>query len=759
MIGLMSNLATKAFNPSPRRADTGIFRWRMLKDVVARHLVAVGGISVIIFITLIFVYLAYVVLPLFFSAEVLPTNRFPLTQAQDPVIHIALEEQTEVAGVFRRSGRVEFLDARSGELRHEQTVVGPKQQVVSFSTGDPTVGLVAYGLNDGSAVIIAPRYSSEFRDQQRTIVPSIRFPTELKRTIVDTSGHPLIAVAAQSNEKHTTVVGATDDNRMLMVHGERVESFLEENSELKFTLYGLPAIDHAVDFMLMDKTQENIFVVSRQGLLTHINIRTKADVRVVETLPVTGPGTEVTVVRFLAGDVSLLVGDSAGNVSQWSIVRQGDDTMRLNKLREFKPSQSPITALAPEFNRKGFLAADQEGKIGVFYTTAQRTLAWESFAAGRIDQLAIAPRGNAALYLNPDGHLTFLKINNPHPEVSFSSLWRKVWYENYSDPAYIWQSSAANDDFEPKFSLVPLAVGTLKGAFYAMLVAVPLALFGAIYTAQFMAPRMRTLVKPGIEIMAALPTVILGFLAGLWLAPYIEAHLPGVLITAVTLPLVLLVCAWVWPRLPAGFRLLIPDGWEAALLLPVVALTCWASMAVSPLVEMALFDGEIRIWISQELGIPFDQRNAIVVGVAMGFAVIPTIFSIAEDAVFGVPKNLIQGSLALGATAWQTVTRVVILTASPGIFSAVMIGFGRAVGETMIVLMATGNTPVMSFNPFEGLRTMSANIAVELPESEVNSTHFRILFLAGLVLFMFTFAVNTVAEVVRQRLRRKYGSL
>ena len=143
----------------------------------------------------------------------------------------------------------------------------------------------------------------------------------------------------------------------------------------------------------------------------------------------------------------------------------------------------------------------------------------------------------------------------------------------------------------------------------------------------------------------------------------------------------------------------------------------------------------------------------------MGFAVIPTIFSIAEDAVFSVPKQLSQGSLALGATPWQTLVRVVLPTASPGMFSAVMIGMGRAVGETMIVLMATGNTPIMDMSIFQGMRTLSANIAVEMPESEVGSTHFRLLFLSGLVLFLFTFFFNTLAEVVRQRLRRKYSTL
>jgi phosphate transport system permease protein len=143
----------------------------------------------------------------------------------------------------------------------------------------------------------------------------------------------------------------------------------------------------------------------------------------------------------------------------------------------------------------------------------------------------------------------------------------------------------------------------------------------------------------------------------------------------------------------------------------------------------------------------------------MGFAVIPTIFTIAEDALAGVPRSLASGSLALGATPWQTMVYVLLPTASPGIFSALMIGFGRAVGETMIVLMATGNTPIMDWNLFEGMRTLAANIAVELPESELDSTHYRILFLAALVLFVFTFAVNTVADLVRQRLRERYGSL
>ena len=269
---------------------------------------------------------------------------------------------------------------------------------------------------------------------------------------------------------------------------------------------------------------------------------------------------------------------------------------------------------------------------------------------------------------------------------------------------------------------------------------------------------MRRVVKPTIEIMAALPTVILGFLAGLWLAPLVEDHLPGIASLLVLFPAGMLLVAWIWSRLPGGLRNRL-EGWESLLLLPVVVLLGWLAMAESGPLEAWLFNGNIQGWLSEELGMHYDQRNALIVGIAMGFAVIPTIFSIAEDAIFSVPKHLLQGSLALGATRWQTLVGVVLPTASPAIFSALMMGFGRAVGETMIVLMATGNTPVMDLSLFEGMRTLSANIAVEMPETEVNSTHYRVLFLAALVLFLLTFVFNTAAEFVRQRLREKYSSL
>jgi phosphate transport system permease protein len=149
------------------------------------------------------------------------------------------------------------------------------------------------------------------------------------------------------------------------------------------------------------------------------------------------------------------------------------------------------------------------------------------------------------------------------------------------------------------------------------------------------------------------------------------------------------------------------------------------------------------------------QRNTLVVGFAMGFAVIPIIYTLAEDALNAVPEHLRAASLSCGATPWQTAIYVIVPTALSGVFSAMMIGMGRAVGETMIVVMATGNTPIMDWNLFNGLRALSANIAVELPEAVKGGTLYRVLFLAGLILFGMTFVINTVAELVRQRFRKR----
>ena len=454
------------------------------------------------------------------------------------------------------------------------------------------------------------------------------------------------------------------------------------------------------------------------------------------------------------GGYSLLVADSEGAVSQWFAASTNG---QLEAIRRFQ-LDSPVVQIVPEPRRKGFAAIDDSSHLHLLHTTSARLLAEYGLAHGAAAVTAMSPRADLLLRVTEPGLIHSYGLNNEHPEISLRALFTEIWYEGYEDPVFSWQSSSADNDFEPKFSLTPLLFGTLKAAFYAMLFAMPLAIMGALYTAYSMSPAMRSVVKPSIEIMAALPTVILGFLAGVWLAPLIEANLAGILAIPVIVPAAVVTISWFFQQLPSAYRARL-QGWYGIICVPVIIIGLSVALSLNHPLEQALFDGNTKGWLADALGLDYDQRNALVVGLAMGFAVVPTVFAIAEDAINGVPRHLITGSLALGATQWQTLLRVVLLTASPGIFSAIMIGMGRAVGETMIVLMATGNTPIIDMNLFEGMRTFAANIAIELPESEVGGTHYRILFLTALVLFLLTFLFNTAAELVRQRLRERYGEL
>ncbi|MFK3920256.1 ABC transporter permease subunit [Pseudomonas fulva] len=733
-------------------------RLRALKDRLTRWYVLVGGLAVLAAITLIFFYLAYVVLPLFQGAEL--TSRQALQpawlkeEAGKPLM-IALEEQNLVGMRVSDQGQVLFFDTKTGEaLERVDLPIPAGVQVSSIGTDQPGSSMVMLGLSNGQALVFTHTYKITYPDNKKTITPTIDYPYGKQPFVLDEQARVLEHVSASVNGDTLLLAGSTGAH-LQVIALTRSENMMTAEVTTEQTRIELPQ---------MTETVKNIFIDPRQQWLYVINGRATADVFSLRDKSLNGrytlaqsADTEVTATAQLVGGISLIIGDSHGGLAQWFMARDPDGESRFKQIRTFQLGTSPIVQIDAEERRKGFIALDAEGKLGVFHSTARRTLLVESVAQGP-GILALSPRANRIMIEEP-GRLLPLKLHNPHPEVSFSALWGKVWYENYDAPKYVWQSTASNTDFEPKLSLSPLTFGTLKAAFYAMILAAPLAIAAAIYTAYFMAPGMRRKVKPVIELMEAMPTVILGFFAGLFLAPYLEGHLPGVFSLFLLMPVGILLAGFTWSRLPESIRLRVPDGWEAAILIPVILLTGWFALGMSPYLESWLFGGDMRLWITNDLGITYDQRNALVVGIAMGFAVIPNIYSIAEDAVFSVPRSLTLGSLALGATPWQTLTRVVILTASPGIFSALMIGMGRAVGETMIVLMATGNTPVMEMNLFEGMRTLAANVAVEMPESEVGGSHYRVLFLAALVLLMFTFVMNTLAELIRQRLRKKYSSL
>ncbi len=743
--------------PEPARAPAraGLFttaRRRIAVDRGAGFAIRVGGLAVILGVTGIFAFLLIEIAPVLRPARVSLDATAPFTGALPQALLVDQYRTHEVTLGDDATLRVVQI-SDDGKVSQER-VLAPAFAAV---TADPEHGILA-GVGDDGAVQATPvTFAISFEAQQRVVAAELGDTVRTELLAPAEAGAPqrtVTAPLAVRMDDGTSTAAAALDGTGIALGVRRVESnaFTGESTEsLERRSLATPA---RVTALAIDPRQQNLFAGTADGRLLRFDLG-NADAPPEQA---SASGAAITSLALLIGGRTLAVGREDGSVATWFAVPQPDGPARFTQIREYPRYPGAVLLLAPSQRDRSFLAASSDGTLGLQHSTSGRSLWRGPSPIGAASALSFAPKGDGAAIAAP-GELASLAVANAHPELSLASLFGRVWYEDAPRPEYVWQSSSGDDSFEPKLSLVPLLVGTLKGTFYALLLAVPLGVLAAMYTSQFMHPRLQRFVKPGVEMMAALPSVVLGFLAGLWLAPRVERLFPAFLGMAVAIPIAAIAGGWLWSRMPKRWIARMPDGTEVLW----IALAIGASMALcvasAASIETALFGGSFPAWLDRTTGVRFDQRNAIVVGIAMGFAVIPIIFAISEDAFSNVPTDLAAGSLALGANRWQTVVRVVLPTASPGIFSAIMVGFGRAVGETMIVLMATGNTPILSMSPFNGFRTLSANIAVEVPEAPQGGTLYRTLFIAALLLFLMTFVVNTAAELVRHRLRRRYGRL
>ena len=290
---------------------------------------------------------------------------------------------------------------------------------------------------------------------------------------------------------------------------------------------------------------------------------------------------------------------------------------------------------------------------------------FKTYDAATIETLVQLKKEEFQQTANPDARInttSWAMMLNPHQWVG------------YEKPEYIWQPVSEI----PKFNIMPLFLGSLKATLVALLFSVPLGIGAAIYVSQLAGPRMREVIKPTIELLAGIPSVVLGFFALIVMASVLQS----------------------------------------------------------------VFGYTSRL-------------NAFVAGIALGLAVIPVVFTISEDALTSVPRGYAQAALALGAAPWQVAWQIVLPAALPGVFAACVLGFGRAIGETMIVLMASGNATIVSASIFDSCRTVTATIAAELAEVVFGGDHYRILFLLGALLFAATFVTNLIGDVVVHRMKRR----
>lgn len=723
---------------NPRRLQLNSRRrW---KDKLAHWSVTSGGIAVLLALLLILFYLIYTLVPLFKQADVRLASELPYSLSAEPAA-IGIDDNNQFVYRYSDQGQLTLfaLNSKTNPILSQQLALAP----TSFFALPATAGISAYGLADGRVQFQELRFISRYTKGKRSLAPRL-----LALDNIQLSSHPIrsLSFAYDNNHNQRVIAGLAVPSDQ--TPSEIVLRIERANAQSTQRLLAKPK-----DKLMLNHSGHQLFVLS-DSLLKSYRLRQQEQAKLEQVVDIKQyTGEQPVGLTMLAND-GILVRLASGRTTEWAFAERNGQK-QLSMIREFA---TPAGAIAPEAHRNVFASLTAAGALSLWHAPSETQQKFTLPTLAQAKKLSFSTNGEW-LVIEQAQQLSVLKVNNPHPDVNLRSLFSKIWHSGYSEPAHVWQSTAGLDNFEGKLNLVPLLFGTIKVALFSLIIAVPLALGSAIYTAYFMPAAMRRIIKPSIELMEALPTVILGFLAAVWLAPIVEQHLLAMAMLLIALPTAFVAASVCWLGVPQRWRKQLPVTGHLAILIPLILLVGYATFELEPWLEQIFLGGDAQTFITQVLGVGYDQRNALVVAIAMGFAVIPTIFTIAEDAIFSVPRHLTHGSLALGATPWQTLTRVVLLTASPGIFSAIMMGLGRAVGETMVVLMATGNTPLIDWNPFEGMRSLAANIAVEMPESEVGSSHYRVLFLIAFILFCMSFLFNSLAEFVRQRLRDKYRAL
>jgi phosphate transport system permease protein len=756
---------------------------------VARHAIVSGGILVVLAVGAILVFVAREAAPLFRPPRVAPVDVAPVADAGGPLLAAWIDDDAAIVARVRPR-EIVFASTRDGAVLSRVPVALADSAPLSSARLEPVSGLVALGSSTGRAALAQIEFTAGWSDSRRTTTPRVRL---LGEAVLDSLGGEIEKIAGDRDEDgQIALAGIAAGGRaryvLLDAEGSPAASAALEHD--------LP--DHVPTSLVLSLHGEVLAVGTSDGTLSLWQLADPAAPQAEDHVR-TG-NAAVTALGILLGDQTLVVGTAAGDVSTWLRVRyveaqnsgqrtveigglplapgesrlvlDRDDARRLahveglrfltsgrpwTLVHNFAPHPAPIAVVGASPRGRSFATQDERGGLRVHHATTRRTRQEIEGPGIAPDALAFGPRGGALVMAAHDGALYAWSLDDPHPEASLGTLFGRTWYEGYVEPRHVWQSTGGTDEFEPKLGLVPLLVGTLKGTLYALLFSVPIAVLAALYVSQLAPAALRGVVKPLIELMAAMPSVVVGFLAALWLAPWIERNLGPALGALLAIPVGLAVAVGAWYALPAPVRRRSRAGLELAFLIPFLLAAAWIGLRLGAPLEAGLFGGDLQQWLFDARGITYDQRNCIVVGIALGFAVIPVIFTISEDAMSAVPRSLASGALALGASRWQTALHVILPAASPGIFAAIMLGFGRAVGETMIVLMATGNTPILDLSPFNGMRTMSAGIAVEIPEAPHSGTLYRVLFLTGFLLFTFTFVLNTAADQVGRRLRKRYG--
>jgi phosphate transport system permease protein len=540
---------------------------RTLFDRLARAIITVGGLATIVSILGIFFFLFREVTPLFTAPSAKLTQRLsvPALLVDEGPAQVAVDEHREIAQVFT-SGAIQFFDLASGQpIPLEMPAQVTSRQITAMASGGGNAPRLAVGTADGEVLFLKVGTTTEFTDQgERRKRPHIRAGQPIPLT-----KSPIVRLAYRANDHGSLLALLSKGGRLLVV---RIAA--DDVAGDHPIITELPQPKGAVTALALDALLENLYVGTADGQVVHVALSETESPEMRAAYTVAASSTAVTTLGFLSGDRSLVVMSEDGAVSTWGLVRRADapSGWTLTQIHTLRAHNAPVTAFAPSQRVKGFVTGDMKGNLFLHHATSSQTLLRLANSEFPIRAVAFAPKGDGLIALDGAGQLSLYQVQNAYPEVTLETLFGKVWYEGYDQPAHVWQSSSGSDDVEPKLGLLPLAFGTLKGTMYALFLAVPIAILAAMCTSQFMHQDLRAKIKPIIEVMAALPTVVLGFLAGLWLAPLLERMLPAVAGMALVLPLLVVVASFAWYLCPLSVKRHLPQGQEALLLIPILGL-------------------------------------------------------------------------------------------------------------------------------------------------------------------------------------------
>ncbi len=868
------------------RRDRNSSWWVRVSDRVAKQVITIGGVGTILVVMLVVIVLLANVLPLFQSNAVVFQSSLSLSadspRNEEKPVACGVDEYFELAWVLHRGDYLTVHSIATGnELgsffaqNDSSSPVSelPLGEIVCCVVADNDSSMLA-GYANGSVRPITLRIQVEFvsaadvpeelsltQEKGAVALDGVLYrlmPSGLirKQHIGDVNFHPPIAVSTSPitcvdwrnpqtgssfDESQSWTWGATDGNTIAMgVIENKVNSFSGAISQESNSWSHIPSESDrsakCLGLMIGSRSEQIQTLDSKGSVVVWTPSVDKQLTSGLQYKSLAGSESRPISSVPLLGRSTLMIGSESGHIEcvATTATQRGQE---LRSIHRFAGEHGAVVDLAAAPESRIVAAQFQDGQGALYYVPTNRQLvSWRTYTASdsEVGPHVFFSANAACVGLLSETRIELWKLNIPFPEASLSSFFGRIWYEGYESPQHIWQSSTGTIEGEYKFGFWPLIFGTLKATFFSMLIGAPIALMAAIFGSEFMSSRWRARVKPVIELMASVPSVVLGFIGALVLAPILRDNLMSVLLSVAVVLFLFLMLSHMWLIIPGPiairmrhYRLpilfaLIPlgmlisfatastleavlfqgnlvqwlsnkdgtgwAGWFCLALLPVSLLVAWiCSGPLSPFVQsiarrmnpiafslinlglfglatmMVLAVSATFAWMLSSFGVDprgtvlgaYQERNALLVGGILGFAIIPLIYTISEDALQSVPQHLRSASLGCGATTWQTTIRVVVPTAMSGLFSALMIGFGRAVGETMVVLMAAGNTPVMDINPMNGYRTLSATLATELPEAAKGATHFHALFLAAFLLFCFTLVANSIAEVVRLRFRKR----